>query len=56
MSYEMPLFNFWAGFLAGMGVFALFLGTGLFVWVQFFRNRNRQTDAPAQQFPSNTLS
>ncbi|HAT6540857.1 TPA: hypothetical protein JAK17_001604 [Corynebacterium striatum] len=56
MSYEMPLFNFWAGFLAGMGVFALLLGTGLFVWVQFVRNRNRQTDAPAQQFPSNTLS
>lgn len=56
MSYEMPLFNFWAGFLAGMGIFALLLGTGLFVWVQFFRNRNRQTDVPAQQFPSNTLS
>ena len=56
MSYEMPLFNFWAGFLAGMGVFALILGTGLFVWVQFFRNRNRQTDIPAQQFPSSTRS
>ncbi|MDO5031480.1 choice-of-anchor M domain-containing protein [Corynebacterium sp.] len=39
MSYQEPMTSFWAGVLAGMGVFATILGVGLFIWVQFFRQR-----------------
>ena len=37
--------SFWAGLLAGLGAFALVLGIGLLVYVQFFRKKK----APAQQ-------
>lgn len=37
--------SFWAGILAGLGAFALVLGIGLLVYVQFFRKKK----APAQQ-------
>ena len=31
--------SFWAGTLAGLGAFALALGIGLLVYVQFFRKK-----------------
>lgn len=31
--------SFWAGILAGIGAFALILGIGLLVYVQFFRKK-----------------
>lgn len=37
LSYGVPMLNFWAGVLSGIGAFALLLGTGLFIWAQFFR-------------------
>lgn len=37
--------SFWAGLLAGLGAFALVLGIGLLVYVQFFRKKK----VPAQQ-------
>ena len=37
--------SFWAGLLAGLGAFALVLGIGLLVYVQFFRKKK----APTQQ-------
>ena len=34
--------SFWAGILAGLGAFALVLGIGLLVYVQFFRKKKTQ--------------
>lgn len=41
LSYGVPMLNFWAGVLSGIGAFALLLGTGLFIWAQFFRKPKR---------------
>lgn len=41
LSYGVPMLNFWAGVLTGIGAFALLLGTGLFIWAQFFRKPKR---------------
>ena len=39
--------SFWAGLLAGLGAFALVLGIGLLVYVQFFRKKKAPTQQPA---------
>ncbi|MDV2425889.1 MULTISPECIES: choice-of-anchor M domain-containing protein [Corynebacterium] len=39
--------SFWAGLLAGLGAFALVLGIGLLVYVQFFRKKRAPTQQPA---------
>ncbi|MCG7241486.1 MULTISPECIES: choice-of-anchor M domain-containing protein [Corynebacterium] len=44
--------SFWAGLLAGLGAFALVLGIGLLVYVQFFRKKK----APAQQPADNATA
>lgn len=41
--------SFWAGILAGIGAFALILGIGLLVYVQFFRKKK---DADGEDSPS----
>ncbi|MDK8504892.1 choice-of-anchor M domain-containing protein [Corynebacterium accolens] len=41
--------SFWAGILAGIGAFALILGIGLLVYVQFFRKKK---DADSEDSPS----
>ncbi|WKS63396.1 choice-of-anchor M domain-containing protein [Corynebacterium accolens] len=48
--------SFWAGILAGLGAFALVLGIGLLVYVQFFRKKGAgeqaaQPEQPAQSVP-----
>ena len=39
--------SFWAGLLAGLGAFALVLGIGLLVYVQFFRKKKAPPQQPA---------
>ena len=39
--------SFWAGLLAGLGAFALVLGIGLLVYVQFYRKKKAPTQQPA---------
>jgi len=46
--------SFWAGILAGLGAFALVLGIGLLVYVQFFRKKKlagEQPEEPEQPVP-----
>ncbi|ERS55664.1 choice-of-anchor M domain-containing protein [Corynebacterium sp. KPL2861] len=46
--------SFWAGILAGLGAFALVLGIGLLVYVQFFRKKKlagEQPEEPEQPMP-----
>ena len=46
--------SFWAGILAGLGAFALVLGIGLLVYVQFFRKKKQageQSEQPEQPGP-----
>ena len=38
--------SFWAGILAGLGAFALVLGIGLLVYVQFFRKKKTPNQQP----------
>ncbi|MER0090525.1 choice-of-anchor M domain-containing protein [Corynebacterium sp. KPL2680] len=40
--------SFWAGILAGLGAFALVLGIGLLVYVQFFRKKKLAGEQPEQ--------
>lgn len=40
--------SFWAGILAGLGAFALVLGIGLLVYVQFFRKKKLASEQPEQ--------
>lgn len=45
--------SFWAGILAGLGAFALALGIGLLVYVQFFRKKKTPHQHQANDATSN---
>lgn len=51
---SLAMSSFWAGILAGLGAFALVLGIGLLIYVQFFRKKKlagEQTEHPEQPGP-----
>ncbi|MBK4146893.1 hypothetical protein GWO58_08925 [Corynebacterium macginleyi] len=51
---SLAMSSFWAGILAGLGAFALVLGIGLLIYVQFFRKKKlagEQTEQPEQPGP-----
>lgn len=45
---SLAMSSFWAGILAGLGAFALVLGIGLLVYVQFFRQKKLAGEQPEQ--------
>lgn len=47
--------SFWAGILAGLGAFALVLGIGLLVYVQFFRKKGAGSQAAQPEQPEQSV-
>lgn len=47
--------SFWAGILAGLGAFALVLGIGLLVYVQFFRKKGAGEQAAQPEQPEQSV-
>lgn len=47
--------SFWAGILAGLGAFALVLGIGLLVYVQFFRKKGVGSQAAQPEQPEQSV-
>ncbi len=47
--------SFWAGILAGLGAFALVLGIGLLVYVQFFRKKGAGSQAAQPEQPERSV-
>lgn len=47
--------SFWAGILAGLGAFALVLGIGLLIYVQFFRKKGAGSQAAQPEQPEQSV-